>query len=105
MVSGARQLADRLKVRPGVKPYTVRFFAFSDEDYATVVSASLSRGMWFAFRSIVIRYTAGAYLLGAAHAATSRSNASRVRRGTSSGDGLLRGAADRIEVPAGRSGS
>jgi len=49
MVSGARQLADRLKALPGAKPYTVRFFAFSDEDHATVVPASLSRGMWFAF--------------------------------------------------------
>jgi predicted alpha/beta superfamily hydrolase len=48
MVSGARQLADRLERLPGAKPYTVRFFAFEHEDHATVVPAALSRGMWFA---------------------------------------------------------
>jgi predicted alpha/beta superfamily hydrolase len=49
MVSGARQLAERLASVPGAAPYRVQFVLFEDEDHASVLPAAVSRGMWFAF--------------------------------------------------------
>jgi hypothetical protein len=49
MVSGARKLAARLAAITGNPNYTVKFVAFAGEDHQSVIPASISRGMWFAF--------------------------------------------------------
>jgi uncharacterized protein len=49
MVSGARDLSDRLEKLHGGPEYKVDFVAFAGEDHASVSLAALSRGMNFAF--------------------------------------------------------
>jgi len=49
MVSGAQKLAARLAGIAGGPSYKVTFAAFPGENHQSVLPASISRGMWFAF--------------------------------------------------------
>ena len=49
MVSGAKNLAERLAGIGGGPDYKVTFVAFPGESHQSVLPASISRGMWFAF--------------------------------------------------------
>ena len=49
MVSGARDLSERLTKLNGGPAYKVQFVSFEGENHASVEPAALSRGMHFAF--------------------------------------------------------